>query len=657
MKFLEELQAASPAMVKELLKGRFAKNQSFFKRKDKKLFGYLTARPTQFGVVVDEGGVNILNLSTNTLVYPVGEDGRHRAISSCLEMAANPFSHTKWQVGFEQNPFYMISSTLAFTAEVSRNIFGFAYSNGMRAQNFGALDGHLSAAVLYGLGGGFALEAMLERYESIGSLFIYEPLSEFFGISAYFVDYEELFGRVRHLMLCVGEPPSSLKIREFFGSNRFGSLYPRLELTMYDTPQMQLVKNSVRVEAGSLLHGFGSYEDEMIGWRNSQKNCPFANLKYPVLKKVKKKLDFPICVVGNGGSLDERIEWLRENQEKMIIFSAGTALRTLLKNGVRPDFQIEIERSDYLGEILEEAGARDIDMIAANVVDPKTLEASKAERFVFFRDYTAVSYLDEPIFLLSDSSPFVGNAAFSLAATFSKSVILCGMDVGYKRGRRVHSKESIYEEDEELPPGSVRVRANFEESEIYSNHLFGLSRSVLEFAAARERDTKAVNISDGAWIAGIEPCREPHLKGGDKQKAKALIKSSFSQKREEIFGRDGAKSIESEIGAFRDELFAIFVQKVESKRDFFERVLIFEGFLAYKEAQKAVPFFLFGGTLKHIVFSMYVCVYHTETDDFGAFYDGLCSRFFEGFDKIVGEFQKELAKGRVARLLGGFKTP
>jgi hypothetical protein len=655
VKFLEELQAASPVAVKELLKGRFAKNQSFFKRKEKKLYDYLTIRPIQFGLVADNRGINILNLSTNTLVYPTDEDGRHTAIGVSMEMAANPLSHTKWQVGFEQNPFYMISSTLAFSAEVSRNIFGFAYSNGMRAESFGALDAHLTAAVLYGLGGGFVLEAMLERYESIGSLFIYEPLPEFFGISAYFVDYEELFSRVGHLMLCVGEPPSSLKIREFFGSNRFGSLYPRLELTMYDMPQMQLVKNSVRVEAGSLLHGFGSYEDEMIGWRNSQKNCSFKNIKYPVLKKIKKKLDFPICVVGNGGSLDERIEWLKANQEKMIIFSAGTALRTLLKNGVRPDFQIEIERTDYLGGILEEAGAKDIDMIAANVVDPKTLEASKAERFIFFRDYTAVSYLDEPMFFLSNSSPFVGNAAFSLAATFSKSVILCGMDVGYKRGRTIHSKDSIYKEDEELPPGSVRVKANFEESEIYSNHLFGLSRSVLEFAAAKHSDTKAVNISDGVWIAGIEPCIKPNLGGGDKQKAKTVIKSSFSQKRDEVLKRDGLKSIEGEIGAFRNELFAIFAQKVKSRSEFYERVLIFEGFLAYKEAQKAVLFFLFGGTLKHIVFSMYVCVYHTETDNFELFYDGLCGRFFEGFDKIVGEFQKELAKGRVSDLLGGIK--
>ncbi len=642
--------------AKELLKSRFAKNQSFFKRKDKKLFEYLTTKPTQFGLVADDGGVNILNIATNTLVYPIDEKGRHTAIAASKEIAANPLSHTKWQVGFEQNPFYMISSTLAFSAEVSRNIFGFAYSVGMRGDSFCAFDGHLSAAVMYGLGGGFVLEATLERYESIGSLFIYEPLAEFFGISAYFVDYEELFDRVGHLMLVVGEAPSSLKIREFFGSNRSGSLYPRLELTMYDMPQMQLVKNSVRVEAGSLLHGLGSYEDEMIGWRNSQKNCSFKNLKYPVLKKVKKKLNFPICVVGNGGSLDESLEWLRESQEKMIIFSAGTALRTLLKNGVRPDFQIEIERTDYLGGILEEAGAKDIDMIAANVVDPKTLDASQAEKFIFFRDYTAVSYLDEPVFFLNDSSPFVGNAAFSLAATFSKSVILCGMDVGYKRGRTIHSKDSIYREDEELPPGSVRVKANFEESEIYSNHLFGLSRSVLEFAAAKHPDTKAFNISDGVWIAGIEPCREPHLKGGDKQKAKAAIKASFSQKKDEVLRRDGLKSIVGEIGTFRNELFAIFAPKAKSRVEFYQRVLVFEGFLAYKEAKRDVLFFLFGGTLKHIVFSMYVCVYHTETAEFGDFYDGLCSRFFDGFDNIVREFQKELAKGRVSDLLAGMKA-
>jgi len=654
--FLDEIGALEPEVIKQLLKDRFAKNINFFKIKDKKLFEKLAVKPTLFGLVVDGGGVNILNLSTNTLVYPVDENGKHTAIASSIETAKNPFSHTKWSRGFELNPFYMTTSQLALTSNVCKKIFGYAYAQGIDANNINLQDSYMPFAAIYGLGGGFVLEAILENYRYIDSLFIYEPFGDFFAISAYFVDYEELYSRVKHVMVVVGEPPSSLDVRVFFVSNRFTTLYPRLELTMYATPQIGDVKNSVRIEAGSLFRGFGSYEDEMIGWRNSQKNCSFGALKYPVLVKPRKKLDFSVCVVGNGASLDESIDFLRQNQENMIIFSAGTALRTLLKNGIKPDFQIEIERTDYLGDILVEAGAQDIDMIVANVVDPNTLAASKADKFIFFRDYTAVSYLDMPKFLLQNSSPFVGNAAFSLALAVSKSVFLCGMDVGYKKDKTIHSKDSIYEEDTKLQEGSVRVRANFEGSEVYSNHLFNLSKTVLEFAITANADTKVANLSDGAFVSGATPKKNVSPLSGDKVKAKAVLKTFFSQKMDEVFGKNGTQSIEAELDIFKRELFSIFPITIENKRDFFEVIRIFEGFCASKESKKDILFFLFGGSLKHMVFSLCVAVLHTDTKDFREFYKNLCLHFFEGVEDIQSDFKKEIAKGKVSNLLGGFKT-
>jgi len=657
VKFLEQIGAFGQEDAKKLLKERFLKNQSFFKKKDKKLFDILSVKPTLFGLIVDNGGFNILSLATNTLVYPMDENGQHTAISASIEMAKNPLAHTKWSAGFELNPFYMASSNLVHTAAVCRDIFGFAHANRLNPQRISLPPSYIPFAAIYGLGGGFVLQAMLEEYEHLDSLFIYEPFGDFFAISAHFVDYEELFGRVGHLMLKVGEVPNSADIRAFFVANRFASLYPRLELTMYASPQIGEVKNSVRVEAGSLFRGFGSYEDEMVGWKNSQKNCSFNSLKYPVFLKPRKKLDYSICVVGNGGSLDESIDFLRQNQDNMIIFSAGTALRSLLKNGIKPDFQIEIERTDYLGGILQEAGAEDIDMIAASVVNPNTLNASKADKFLFFRDYTAVSYLDAPKFLLENSSPFVGNAALSIALSISKSIFLCGLDVGYKKGKTIHSKDSIYEEEAKLPEGSVRVRANFEDSEVYSNHLFNLSRTVLEFAIAKNKDAKVLNLSDGAYITGAVATRSASPLRGDKEKVRALLKTFFSKKRDEVFGKDGLKSIEDELQAFRNELFAVFARKISSKREFFEIIRIFEGFCALKESKKDILFFLFGGSLKHIVFSLCVAVLHTDIKNFEEFYAALSMRFYSGFDNILSDFKKELAKGRVTGLLGGFKAP
>ncbi len=609
-----------------------------------------------FGLVVDERGVNILNLASNTLVYPTGADGRYVAVKSSIENAKNPLSHTKWKIGFDQNPFYMASSSLALTGAACKEMFGYAHINGMNPGKIDLPRVYLPFASIYGIGGGFVLEAMNEEYEGFEALFVYEPFVDFFGISAYFVDYETLFAKCEELFLRVGEAPASSEIRAFFLRHRYAALYPRLELTLFDAPQIESVKNSVAIESASLLRGVGSYEDEMIGWRNSQKNCPYSNLKYPIYTGAKKRFDFPIFVVGNGASLDDSVEFLAKNQDKMIIFSAGTALKTLLKHGVKPDFQIEIERTDYLGGILREVGAGDIDMIAANVVDPDTLSATRGEKYLFFRDYAASSYIDNPKFLIKNSSPFVGNAAFSLALSMSKNVYLCGIDVGYKKGRTIHSKDSIYNETNELPEGSVRVAANFEESEIYSNQLYNLSRNVLEFAIYDNKECNVFNVSDGAMVAGAKPCMEPTLSALDKRNVLLEIKSMFSDKADEVFQKNGMPYIEKEIDEFKKELLSVLLLRITDKREFFTILRLFNEFATKKESRNDVLFFLFGGSLRHMLFSMYVAVLHTKTENFGEFYLKMVDIFVRGFDSLVADFKKESAKGRISGLLGGIKA-
>ena len=66
-------------------------------------------------------------------------------------------------------------------------------------------------------------------------------------------------------------------------------------------------------------------------------------------------------------------------------------------------------------------------------------------------------------------------------------------------------------------------------------------------------------------------------------------------------------------------------------------------------------FFLFGGSLRHIVFALLVSVMHTNIADFKSVYIGLLEIFFRGLEAMVSDFKTELAKGKVSRLLGGFK--
>lgn len=59
------------------------------------------------------------------------------------------------------------------------------------------------------------------------------------------------------------------------------------------------------------LRGWGSFEDELLGLKNTLKNLPL----YQTLKIKPKKINAPICVVGNGPSLDLLLDFLKENEK------------------------------------------------------------------------------------------------------------------------------------------------------------------------------------------------------------------------------------------------------------------------------------------------------------------------------------------------------
>ncbi len=656
MNFIEKLNTLENVDdIKELLKARYLKNIAFFEKKNPQYAIKLKQKPAEYGLVVDDGGVNIMDINTNSFVYPQ-VNGRHTMMETSITIAKNPMTHTKWKAGFGHNPYYMLSTKLQITGEACKSAFYFAVNKTNGELELKALDSALPSAFLYGLGGGIILEVMRCEYQHIDSFFIYEPINDFFGISAYFVDYEALFKSLANIFFAVGEIPDTNEIKNFFGNSRIVTLFPRLEMSLFDTPEITQLKELVSLEADTAFRGFGSYEDEMIGWRNSHLNTGFNDtLQYPALIANKKKIDAVICVVANGASLDSLIPFLIENQDNMVIFSAGTTLRSLIKNGIKPDFQIEIERIDYLAGILIEAGIDDIDIIAANVVDPKTIKTTKGDKFIFYRDYTSSATLNAPKAMVENASPLVGNAALALALRLSHNVIICGMDVGYKSGA-THSKDSIYDKDRELPGDSVAVVANFAESEIYSNSFYNLSKSSAEKAIANHKGANVLNMSDGAYIEGAEPARGYIFrKKINKKIVISKIKSFFSAKRTEVFAKKGMDAIWDEIEFFKTDITSCLIKKTSSKIELFARIRELETKLDIHEAVNKTVYLLFGSSMRHIIFSIYTAALHCEDEEIEKFYDFAAIEAHKTLMKMLADFKSSNSKLVVSNLLSNIK--
>lgn len=346
---------------------------------------------------------------------------------------------------------------------------------------------------IYGLMGGLFLQKLIDRGYYFHGLLIYEDNIDLFRISLYFLDYEKLFSHVSSQSCFIIIKDISFElVSAFLYAKKLTNNFLSLSLTQYTTQNITLLKDFIYREKKVIMRGWGSLEDELVGFHNA---C--INLKDCKLLSTKpKRINAPICVVGNGASLDLCIDFLKTYKDSMILLSCGTALKVLRHHGIKPDFQVEIERVPYLSNVLSEAGLDDIPLIFAQTTDTKACNLS-VEKYGFLRGGSSSAYLDSMKLALEFSAPFVGNAGVSIAALLGSDVILCGIDCGYIKGYSKHAKHSFYgNEDSAIPNDCFQVQGN-KNLEVFSNDLFYLSAKNIEQAIKLYQPNTAINIGYG----------------------------------------------------------------------------------------------------------------------------------------------------------------
>lgn len=654
MGFIEQISNEKNAnRLRQILGERFAKNRNFFSKVAPELLKFLQTPPTKFGLIADERGVNLVNIQNGTLVY--GYDGvSHKMIETNLAISNDPFANSLWQTSSEGMDVYEIGEKFKITNDAANTIRANFEKDPRFMPDLGAC--HLPSSFLppvfcYGLGSGIFLEDLNDRFEFIQSIFIYEPEADFFTASCHFVDYEALHAKINTKLLgiFIEEEPKEEARREFFAKQRITASFTKLELTLYESPILEGLKAKIALDHSSNTRGWGTYEDEMIGVSNHLRN--FKSLNIPTLTKF-KKIDAPICVIGNGASLDQSIDFIKQNQDKMVIFSAGTSLRTLKKYGIKPDFQIEIERLDYLAGVLNEAGLEDIPLLASNVVHPTTFALAK-EKYAFFRDFTASSYFKEPKQMLHYASPYVGNAAVALAVNFASTVILCGLDVGYKKNSARHSKDSIYKDELELSPDSVIVEPNFNGSEIYSNPLYKLSNFTIGWAIDAQKNVKVYNLSDGAKIASTISAHSIELGAINKGGAINRIKNCFEVN--DIYQNIKTVPVKEQLKEYADEMSKILNIRVVDKKDLFCALDIFMAFLDSQYPVRPAASILFGGSLKHLAFLLFMNSLHINGNNIEANYAFGVRQIIRFMKEAIAEFEAKESSSAVSSILKKIK--
>ena len=463
---------------------------------------------------------------------------------------------------------------------------------------------------IFGLCGGLFLDILLEMGYFFHSLLIYEEEAELFALSCYFVDYELLFSRTspKSCYIFIENLLNKGLLNHYFYSKKITNNFLRLELTLLKSPKVEVFKQLTFETYRANARGWGSFEDEMVGLKNTfinAKNAPFLHSNH--------KLKTPICVVGSGPSLEKNIDFICANQNKMLIFSCGTALKVLKAHKIRIDFQVEIERVPYLAEVLQNSNLGDTATLCASLVNPKVLKISQ-DSLLFMRGGSAASYIfDEiapQIAPLEFCAPFVGNAGFSLACALGDEIIMCGMDCGFVRGFAKHASGSIYgSECAEIPADCFKVEGNCADFEVFSNAIFSLSKESFALSIAHYKPKSVHNLSFGAKIKGAVFASNLTLKS--RAKREKLSHFLIGESQVDLAKADLKKGAILFIGELTNALNC----EISTKEQLFAFIDRLSEFLAKMSQNNPKVGILFEGSMCHLLQSAMIAMLSVKSND------------------------------------------
>jgi hypothetical protein len=492
----------------------------------------------------------------------------------------------------------------------------------------GALPEDIASIIMFGLGVGYQLEALLKNHH-VEKLFLCEPNTDFFYASLFAIDWSTIFEKVEEskgrIYLNIGDDGTHL-FRDLL--NQFYAIGPYiLNNTYFYQSYYNASLNSAIAQLREQLqivismgeyfdHAYYGIEHTKEGFR---RNIPVLT-KNPSSKLSYDDKEVPVFIVGNGPSLDLSIEAIKEWQEQAIIISCGTALQALHRNGITPDFHAEIEQNrstyDWAVMIGDLDYLKDITLISCNGIHPDTCALYK-NVLVAFKEgesstISALSVLGQQHFeVLQHAFPTVSNFVVNLTSVIGfNHIYLMGVDLGFINVKHHHSKSSgYYQEDGQeiydyaennntslVVPGNFRPRVN-------TKHEFKISRQIIEQVTVKKPKQQTIyNCSDGAKISNTNALQIDNLLiiSSDKQKQLTLekLKSSvysgkyntdFIEKYESKFSHS---LLIEELGAFEE----LLEQEASTKKQVLDIINKQKEmlFVSYEKGSSLLFYYLYG---------------------------------------------------------------
>ncbi|MGH7032339.1 MAG: motility associated factor glycosyltransferase family protein [Stellaceae bacterium] len=372
--------------------------------------------------------------------------------------------------------------------------------------------------IVFGLGLGHHLKELTRRTEARW-LILVEPMLPFFEASFGIVDWADLLEQYKArgggVSVIVESDPQEIVAAIAAHMAKLGIPYAdgSWVFTHYSFWSFAEARDRLHeaVEFSFINRGF--FEDELVMMRNAIEN--FVAQDFRLLDgRPRLQRRETAAIIGAGPSLDGCIDAIKQYRDRLVLFSGGTALRALLRNGIVPDFHCELENVpgvyDVLTETQKVGDLSRITLISSATVDPRVPELF-ADTIFYFRDsISSTQILGGKHRIINGTSPTCINLALNSAVVMGfTEFVLFGTDCGTRPGSLRHASGTVYSEIGVFEAGNV-VQGPLMQAEgnfggiVNTESTYDWCRRMLS-AAIKHYRLNVQNCSDGALIQGARP--------------------------------------------------------------------------------------------------------------------------------------------------------
>jgi hypothetical protein len=526
----ELLRQAELQNLQLQLEIRFKKNMAIFKEAAPEIYHQFTGyEPKELRLLyTDDGHLNLVNYTLdNKPVYP--GDPKEFIATQVEDFIALPSISS---VNFAKSK--IMNDAHIHAPLVNHLIDNYAPFNDTIKVN---CDQPIGMFLMTGVGLGYQLPQLLERLD-IYTLCIFDPHKDSFYASLHTIDWGEVIKYFlrphRMIKLLVGMETQDAMAELRLLTDRIG-LHNVVFTFIYrhfgSTKEEEFI-NTYKKEFHLNATGTGFFDDEQVSFSHTVANL---NNQTPIFlqQPIKEHALPPLLLIGNGPSLDKHIEFLQRNRNNAIVMSCGTALSSLSKRKIKPDFHVEMERNidvkDWLEVGTEPEDREGVTLLCLNTCAPDVIkmfsDACVAKKpndcgEVIIDDIVRKTCEGVEIRALPLCNPTVTNAglSYALAMGFTE-IYLIGVDLGMSPEGDHHSTLSPYHslaaktQIKDLSPlentkTNYFIKGNFVEQVSTSVFLDSTRVNMQILLTYYERTKGGINVynsNNGALIKGTIP--------------------------------------------------------------------------------------------------------------------------------------------------------